>query len=91
MQLQAQLPSTNVRPLDEAQPPSEPASPEIGLRLLLGAVLGGMLAVSYALGLEWLKPRVRTPLGVRAATGAQFVHGIDFDRSAAASILRKAA
>lgn len=91
MQLQAQLPSTNVRPLDEAQPPSEPASPEIGLRLLLGAVLGGMLAVSYALGLEWLKPRVRTPLGVRAATGAQFVHRIDFDRSAAASILRKAA
>lgn len=91
MQLQAQIPSTNVRQLDVASPPLEPASPKPALRLLLASILGGMLAAAYVLGLEWWRPRVRTAVGVQAATGSSLVHHIDFDGSAASAILRKAA
>jgi succinoglycan biosynthesis transport protein ExoP len=84
MRLQAELPSTNVRQLDEARPPVLPTTPNIPVRILLGLILGAMLAIGVAGMLELLLPRVWTILGLAAATDAPVLGTIDFSKSAIA-------
>lgn len=81
MRLQAELPSTNVRQLDEARPPVLPTEPNIPVRILLGLVLGTMLATGIAGLLELLLPRVRTISGLSMATDAPVLGSIEFGRS----------
>lgn len=91
LRLQAELPRANVRQLDEARVPLVPATPNIPMRAMLGLVLGTMLGVSAAAGLEWLRPRVRTRAGLTERTGAPVLVEIDFGRSPAAGRLAREA
>ncbi len=46
--------------LSAAEPPIEPSTPGVLLRLALGLVLGGLLALGAVLALEWRQRRVRS-------------------------------
>ena len=59
----------NVTTLEEAKLPESPSSPNIKLNVLLGAVLGGFLAVVGVLVREILDDRVRRPEDVEDALG----------------------
>lgn len=89
MRLQAELPRTNVRLLDEAVPPTFPSSPNVPLRLLLGIVLGALLGLSVGAALEWFRPRVRTNRGLTLATGVPVLMTVDFGRSRALPYIQK--
>ncbi|MEW9855650.1 GNVR domain-containing protein [Novosphingobium sp. M1R2S20] len=91
MRLQSVAPDTNVRQLDPALPPLLPFSPNVPLRLLLGAVLGVLLAVGVALGLELWRPRVRTAAGTADITGVPVLATIDLSDSRASRLLAEAA
>jgi chain length determinant protein EpsF len=57
--LESQANQTNVVQLTYAMPPVKPSSPKLLLNLLIGGLLGAMMAVAAAIGLELLQPRVR--------------------------------
>ncbi|QTA47310.1 capsular polysaccharide biosynthesis protein [Streptococcus thermophilus] len=59
----------DVTKLEEAKLPESPSSPNIKLNVLLGAVLGGFLAVVGVLVREILDDRVRRPEDVEDALG----------------------
>ena len=59
----------NVTTLEEAKLPESPSSPNIKRNVLLGAVLGGFLAVVGVLVREILDDRVRRPEDVEDALG----------------------
>ena len=59
----------DVTTLEEAKLPESPSSPNIKLNVLLGAVLGGFLAVVGVLVREILDDRVRRPEDVEDALG----------------------
>ncbi|MFQ8724687.1 MAG: capsular polysaccharide biosynthesis protein [Streptococcus thermophilus] len=59
----------DVTTLEEAKLPESPSSPNIKLNVLLGAVLGGFLAVVGVLVREILDDRVRHPEDVEDALG----------------------
>ena len=61
--------SEDVTMLEEAKLPESPSSPNIKLNVLLGAVLGGFLAVVGVLVREILDDRVRRPEDVEDALG----------------------
>jgi succinoglycan biosynthesis transport protein ExoP len=82
MRLQAELPSTNVRQLDEARPPVLPTTPNVPVRLLMGLILGAMLGIGIAGLLELLFPRVRTPSGLATMTEAPVLGMVEFGKSA---------
>lgn len=65
--LEGQTTQSNVNVLTPAVPPIEPASPRIGLNLLVACFLGAMLAVGSAVALEMLDRRVRSAEDVVAA------------------------
>lgn len=90
MRLQALAPTTNARQLDVARPPTLPSDPNVPLRALLGVTLGLLLAVGAAVGLETLRPRVRTASGVAAASGAPVLATVNIKRSRIAPILAPA-
>lgn len=89
MRLQAELPRTNVRLLDEAVPPTFPSSPNVPLRLVLGVVLGGLLGLGVGAALEWFRPRVRTNRGLTQATGVPVLMMVDLGRSRALPYLKE--
>ena len=84
MRLQAELPSTNVRQLDEARPPVLPTTPNIPVRILLGLILASMVAVAVVALIELIWPRVRTMAGLMSATGTPVLGLIAFERSSIA-------
>ena len=59
----------DVTTLEEAKLPESPSSPNIKLNVLLGAVLGGFLAVIGVLVREILDDRVRRPEDVEDVLG----------------------
>ena len=59
----------DVTTLEEAKLPESPSSPNIKLNVLLGAVLGGFLAVIGVLVREILDDRIRRPEDVEDALG----------------------
>ena len=59
----------DVTTLEEAKLPESPSSPNIILNVLLGAVLGGFLAVIGVLVREILDDRVRRPEDVEDVLG----------------------
>ncbi|WP_242154748.1 GNVR domain-containing protein [Sphingomonas sp. BAUL-RG-20F-R05-02] len=87
MRLQSVAPETNVRQLDTATPPLLPAKPNVPLRLLLAAVLGGMLAVGAGLALEVWRPRVRTADGISEISGVPVLAILDLSSSRAGTLL----
>lgn len=91
MRLQSVAPDTNVRQLDSATVPLFPSSPNVAIRLLLGAVLGSLLAVGIAVGLEIWRPRVRTADGVAGITGLPVLAAVDLSASRASMLLAEAA
>lgn len=91
MRLQSVAPDTNVRQLDSATAPLLPSSPNVPIRLLLGVVLGLLLAVGVALGLEIWRPRVRTADGVAGITGLPVLAAVDLSESRASMLLAEAA
>ncbi|WP_126174437.1 GNVR domain-containing protein [Altericroceibacterium xinjiangense] len=91
MRLQSIAPEADVRQLDTATPPLLPSSPNVPLRLLLGAVLGVLLAAGAALGLEVWRPRVRTADGVAGISGVPVLAAVDLSSSRAGALLTGAA
>lgn len=90
MRLQSVAPETNVRQLDFATPPLFPASPNVPLRVLLGSVLGALLAAGVGLGLELWRPRVRTTSGVAGVSGVPVLATVDLSNSKAGALLTEA-
>lgn len=90
MRLQSVAPETNVRQLDFATPPLLPASPNVPLRILLGSVLGVLLAAGIGLGLELWRPRVRTTSGVVGMSGVPVLATVDLSGSRASALLTEA-
>lgn len=82
MRLQSEVPSTNVMQLDQARPPLLPSDPNVPLRIILGVLLGGMLAVGVGLLLEWWRPQVRTIKGLNQIAGVPVLALVRFDRPA---------
>jgi len=91
MRLQSVAPETNVRQLDAATPPLLPSSPNVPIRLMLGAVLGVLLAIGVALGLEVRRPRVRTADGIAGISGLPVLAAVDLSDSRASTLLAEAA
>ena len=91
MRLQAELPRTNVRLLDRANPPTLPSSPNVPLRMVLGLMFGAGLAMTLAGALEWLRPRVRTDRGLLRATGVPVLLHVDLGRSRVDRLMQKEA
>jgi succinoglycan biosynthesis transport protein ExoP len=87
MRLQSEVPSTNVRQLDTATPPLLPAQPNVPLRILLGVVLGTLLAMGVGTALELWRPRVRTASGLVNSVGLPVLVRIDFTQSQAGRLL----
>jgi len=83
IRLQSEVPSTNARKLDDARTPLFPVSPNVPLRLLLGLVLGLLLAAGLVIFLELLKPRVRTEAGLTESTGVPVLARVDFHNTSA--------
>jgi chain length determinant protein EpsF len=67
--LESQTKQSNVFLLNEASVPVDPASPRVGLNILVAVFAGTMLAVAAALGLELLDRRVRDPGDLVAVAG----------------------
>ena len=67
--LESQTTQSNIYMLAEAYPPGAPSSPKIALNTALSLVLGVLLAVGAALGLESLDRRVRGIDDVSTAIG----------------------
>jgi chain length determinant protein EpsF len=67
--LESQTTQGNVYLLNEAAVPLVPASPRLGLNMLLAVFLGTMTAVGAALALELLDRHVRDPQDLEAAAG----------------------
>jgi succinoglycan biosynthesis transport protein ExoP len=88
MRLQAEAPTNNVRQLDFASPPLLPATPDVMLRLFLGALLGGLLAFCAGAALEWRRPRIRTAPGAVLVTGVPVLARINLARSSIAPLLK---
>lgn len=87
MRLQALAPATNARQLDVASPPLLPSEPNVPLRVLLGTILGLLLAGGAAIAIEIWRPRTRTEAGVEAASGAPVLAAINFRQSRVAPML----
>lgn len=90
MRLQSVAPETNVRQLDFATPPLLPSSPNVPLRLLLGTVLGVLLASGVGLALELWRPRVRTTSGVTGMIGVPVLATVNLSNSKAGTLLTEA-
>ena len=67
--LESQATQSNVNMLTQAVPPVEPATPRIGLNLLVALFVGTLLAALSALLLEMRDRRVRSASDVVAALG----------------------
>ena len=67
--LESQTKQSNVFLLNDASVPLDPASPRVGLNMLLAVFVGTMAAVAAALGVELLDRHVRDPQDLVAATG----------------------
>jgi len=67
--LESQSTQANISVLTEAVAPLEPASPRVVLNTLLAVVLGAILAVAAALGIEMIDRRVRDVADLDQALG----------------------
>ncbi len=68
-----ELKASSIRVVDSAEVPRSPTRPRKGLNLLLGAVVGAMLAVGLAFFFEYLDNRVKTPDEIKAYLGLPFL------------------
>ena len=59
----------DVTTIDEAKVPTSPSSPNIKRNVMLGALVGGFIAVAFVLLLEVLDDRVRRPEDVEEVLG----------------------
>ena len=59
----------DVTTIEEAKVPTSPSSPNIKRNVLLGALVGGFIAVAFVLLLEVLDDRVRRPEDVEEVLG----------------------
>lgn len=66
-------PAVRLVPGDSARLPSAPSSPNTRMNLALGALIGLMAGVGYALLREWLDQRIRSAEGVERVTGTSVV------------------
>ena len=64
-----ELKTSNIRVVDAAERPREPASPRKLLNLTLALVVGGLLAVGFAFFFEYLDSRIKTPEEIRTHLG----------------------
>lgn len=69
MQLETNVPRTEVTQLDNARPPLLPSSPRSGLVLFLAVVLGLVLGALLAIVREVLNPYARNPGSLQRALG----------------------
>jgi polysaccharide biosynthesis transport protein len=65
----AELKTSNIRVVDAAERPRDPASPRRGLNMLLALFGGGFLGIGLAFFFEYLDNRIKTPDELRAHLG----------------------
>ena len=68
-----ELRTSNIRIVDEAEVPTGPASPRIGLNLLLALFGGSIFAVGLAFFFEYLDNRIKTPEEIKTHLGLPFL------------------
>lgn len=71
-----ETPAVRLVPGDSARLPTAPSSPNTRMNLVLGALLGLLLGMGYAMVRERLDQRIRNPEGVEKATGVSVVGAI---------------
>jgi polysaccharide biosynthesis transport protein len=69
VRLQSQLNQSSVSVLNRAYPPIAPARPLIVLNVILGALIGTLLGVAFALLSESMDRRVRSPASLATTSG----------------------
>lgn len=67
--LESQTTQSNVYVLTQATPPSMPSSPKVALNTFLAIVIGLMLGIGAAFGVEMMDRRLRSPADVGLALG----------------------
>jgi capsular exopolysaccharide synthesis family protein len=72
-------PPVTIIPGDSARLPTAPSSPNAGLNLALGALVGLLLGVGYAVVRDRMDRRIRSPEGVEAATGVSVVGALPLE------------
>jgi polysaccharide biosynthesis transport protein len=65
----AELKTSNIRVVDAAERPRDPASPRRGLNMLLALFGGGFLGIGLAFFFEYLDNRIKTPDEIKAHLG----------------------
>ncbi|HRL76714.1 MAG TPA: chain length determinant protein EpsF [Candidatus Accumulibacter phosphatis] len=75
--LEAQSLQTNVAVLTPAFEPLAPAGPKVFLNVLVACVVGLLLAVAVALGLELIQPRIRSAADLARAMSVPVLAALD--------------
>ena len=71
-----EIPVSNARILNRAQPPGGPSSPNAQRMLALGGLLGFLLAGGWVAFREWRDDKVRTEEHVRQELGLEYLGGL---------------
>lgn len=79
--LESQSNQTNVSFLSEARSPNKPSSPRVVLNTALASILGIVLAVAVALGVESVDRRLRLPADIVDALGLPIIGSISKPRA----------
>ncbi len=74
--LESQSNQTNISLLSEARIPNQPSAPRILLNTALASILGFVLAIAAALGVESVDRRVRLPADIVDAVGLPIIGSI---------------
>lgn len=71
--ISGELKTSNIRVVDQAEPPSRPASPNKRMNLLLALFGGSFLGVALAFSFEYLDSRIKQPEQVKTQLGLPFL------------------
>jgi len=94
--LESQATTNNVAVLTQALPPVIPTSPRVKLNAVIGILVGALLAVGAALGVEFVDRRVRSAEDIVAAVALPIIGVMPspkakrlFGRTASANLMQK--
>lgn len=86
-----EIPVSNARVLNRAQPPVVPSAPNGQRMVLLGGIFGLLFAGGWVALREWRDDKVRSEEQVRAALGLEYLGGLNMIRGRSRRLRRSAA